>query len=166
MRRGITRRALEGLLQTIRERVPDIALRTTLIVGYPTETQESFEELLQFIGEQEFHRLGVFSYSQEEGTGAFPLGDPVPAEEKERRRAAVMELQQEISLRRNEALVDSRVRVLIDRVEGDRYVGRTEHDAPEIDNEVFVESASPLAVGTMVMVDIVDVSEYDLYGRV
>ena len=166
MRRGISGRAMQELLQTIRERVPEIALRTTLITGYPTETAERFEELRTFVAEQEFHRLGVFTYSQEEGTGAFSLGDPVSPGEKERRRSAIMELQQTISLRRNEALVGSTVRVLIDRVDDGRYVGRTEHDAPEIDNEVYVESATPLQCGEFYSVDITDVSEYDLYGSV
>lgn len=166
MRRGISRRALHDLLQTIRERVPGIALRTTLIVGYPTETERCFDELREFVAREEFHRLGVFTYSQEEGTAAFPLGDPVSPLEKERRRTAIMELQQDVSLRRNETLVGMRMRVLIDRVDDGRYVGRTEHDAPEIDNEVYVESATPLSIGEMRLVDIVDVSEYDLYGRV
>jgi ribosomal protein S12 methylthiotransferase len=166
MRRGISRRALEELLHKLRERVPGIALRTTLIVGYPTETERCFDELLEFVAREEFHRLGVFTYSLEEGTGAFSLGDPVPRVEKERRRDAIMEVQQDISLRRNEALVGSRVRVLIDRVDDRRYVGRTEHDAPEIDNEVYVECPTPLAIGEMHLVDIVGVSEYDLYGRV
>jgi ribosomal protein S12 methylthiotransferase len=166
MRRGLSSRALTTLLDTIRDRVPDIALRTTLIVGYPDETEREFEELLAFVREQRFHRLGAFAYSHEEGTTAYPLGDPVPAEEKERRRAAIMEAQREISLERNESLVGSRIRVLVDRKEGDRWVGRSEHDAPEIDNEIYIESATPLAPGQFCSVDIQDVSEYDLYGRV
>ncbi len=166
MRRGISSRALVELLDTIRDRVPGIALRTTLIVGYPDETEREFEELLAFVRQQRFHRLGAFVYSHEEGTSAYSLGDPVPTNEKERRQAAVMEVQREISLERNEALVGSRLRVLVDRREGDRWVGRTEHDAPEIDNEVYMESSDPLVPGEFRSVDIQDVSEYDLYGRV
>ena len=166
MRRGIASRALRELLQTIRDRVPGVALRTTLIVGYPTETEREFGELMEFVREQQFHRMGVFTYSHEEGTSGYVLGDPVPLKEKEARRDAVMELQQEISLARNERLVGTRVRVLIDRWEDGRFVGRTEHDAPEIDNEVYVESSVPLAIGQFCEVDIQSVSEYDVYGRI
>ena len=164
MRRGITGRALRSLLAAIRERVPDIALRTTLIVGYPGETERDFDELLEFVNAERFHRLGVFLYSQEEGTTAFPLGDPVPREVKEERQARIMQAQQAISLERNEALVGTIQRVLIDRVEGERGVGRTASDAPEIDNEVTVESDPPPRPGTFWDVEIVDASEYDVYG--
>jgi ribosomal protein S12 methylthiotransferase len=165
MRRGISSRTLRELLATIRDRVPGIAMRTTLIVGYPGETEKEFDELLAFVQEEKFHRLGVFTYSREEDTGAYGLGDPVSAGEKDRRRERIMEAQQEISLARNEAMIGTRVRVMIDRVEGDRWVGRTEHDAPEIDNEVYVESAHPLVPGTFTLVDIQNVSEYDAYGK-
>ncbi len=166
MRRGISRRALLDLIGGIRSCGADIALRTTLIVGYPTETEEDFSLLESFVRETRFSRLGVFTYSREEGTTAFPLGDPVPAEEKERRKGAIMEIQKEISNDRNERLVGSTLRVLIDRAEGGQYVGRTEHDAPEIDNEVFVTSPGPLSPGTFAGVEILDATEYDLYGRV
>lgn len=165
MRRGITRGATEKLIERIRHRVPGIALRTTLIVGYPAETGEAFEELREFVRQARFDRLGVFSYSSEEGTTAEPLGDPVAETEKERRRGAIMEIQQEISRVRNEALIGSRLRVLIERKEQDQWVGRTEHDAPEIDNEVFV-SGDGLAPGTFRDVEIVDAYEYDIVGRV
>ncbi|MDH4071205.1 MAG: 30S ribosomal protein S12 methylthiotransferase RimO, partial [Ignavibacteria bacterium] len=165
MRRGISARALRALIDTIRDRVPGIALRTTLIVGFPGETAKEFDELLRFVEDVRFSRLGVFTYSQEDGTTAYPLGDTVAPEEKERRKGLVMELQREISLARNEALIGSRLKVLIDRKEDDRWVGRTETDAPEIDNEVFVEqNGAPLCVGEFVEVDISDASEYDLYG--
>ncbi len=166
MRRGISGRALRELLQTIRDRVPGLAIRTTLITGYPMETAREFDELLEFVREQKFHRLGVFTYSQEEGTTAYPLGDPVPPEEKERRRDLIMQAQQEISLERNESMVGSKVRVLIDRIDHDRAAGRTEHDAPEIDNEVYVAGSPLPRPGEFVDVEIESVSEYDLYGHV
>jgi ribosomal protein S12 methylthiotransferase len=165
MRRGISRRALADLLAFIRERVPGIALRTTLIVGYPGEGEKEFEELLEFVQEQKFHRLGVFAYSLEEGTAAYGMGDPVPAEEKERRLAVIMEAQREISLARNEALVGTEQRVLIDRIEGDQFVGRTAHDAPEIDNEVFLPFQPGIGPGTFCQVEVVESTEYDLYAR-
>lgn len=165
MRRGISARALRALIDTIRDRVPGIALRTTLIVGYPGETAKEFDQLLRFVEDVKFTRLGVFTYSQEDGTTAYPLGDTVDREEKERRKGLVMELQREISLARNESLIGTQVRVLIDRRDGDHWVGRSETDAPEIDNEVFVgQNGTSLSVGTFVDVDISDASEYDLYG--
>jgi len=166
MARGMSARALRELLGTIRDRVPGIALRTTLIVGYPDEGEAEFEELRLFVEEQRFERLGVFTYSSEEGTTAFPLGDPVPPEEKERRRGVIMELQREISEARNEALVGTRQNVLVDRAEQGRFVGRTQHDAPEIDNEVLLVSDFPLRVGTFCDVEIVESYEYDLTGKV
>jgi ribosomal protein S12 methylthiotransferase len=165
MRRGISGRALRDLLEMIRERVPGIAIRSTLIVGYPTEGEGEFEELLEFVRTSEFDRLGVFPYSQEEGTVAFSLGDPVSAMEKERRRSAVMELQREISENRNSRLVGARKKVLIDREEKGIFVGRTEHDAPEIDNEVYVRAARGLQVGAFCSVDIVEAYEYDIVGE-
>lgn len=164
MRRGISQRALRELIEMIRDRVPGIALRTTVIVGYPNETEREFEELLSFVHEARFDRLGVFTYSREDGTTADPLLDPVTAEEKERRKALVMEVQQEISAAHNEHLLHTRQRVIVDRMEGDQYVGRTERDAPEIDNEVFFSADRHVGVGSFVDVDIADTSEYDLYG--
>ncbi len=164
MRRGITGRSLRTLIDTVRDRVPGIALRTTLIVGYPAEGEKEFEELLEFVRSVRFDRLGVFAYSPEEGTAAYALGDPVSAEEKERRRALIMEVQQEISAGRNQAMIGTRRTVLIDEVEGQHAVGRTESDAPEIDNEVHVTSPDPLSPGEFVAVDIEGASEYDVYG--
>ncbi len=165
MRRGISRRAMLDLIEKIQLRIPGIALRTTLIVGYPGETAAAFSELLSFVRAARFARLGVFTYSQEEGTTAWPLGDPVPATEKERRRAAIMEAQRAISEERNDALIGSRMKVLIDRIEDSVAVGRSEHDAPEIDNEVYVTSDNALAPGMFVDAGITDATEYDLYGR-
>jgi ribosomal protein S12 methylthiotransferase len=166
MRRGITRRALEDLLGEIRQRVPGIALRTTLIVGYPAEGPAEFDELLGFVESFRFERLGVFTYSREEGTAAHDHGDPVSVKEKVRRRDLVMELQQEISEDRNASLIGSRQRILLDRKEDDRWFGRTEHDAPEIDNEVIIDADDELSVGTFHTVEIVDAVEYDLHGRI
>jgi ribosomal protein S12 methylthiotransferase len=165
MRRGITARALRELLDTVRARVPGIALRTTLITGYPGETEEDFRVLLEFIREQRFARLGVFTYSPEEGTAAGPLGDPVPADVKAERLRLLMETQQEISAARNEEMVGSVQRVIVDREEDGRYVGRTAADAPEIDNEVWITSGQPLRPGTFHNVEILDATEYDLEGR-
>jgi len=164
MRRGITRSRLEELLTNIRERVPRIAIRTTLIVGYPSEGEKEFDELLRFVGQFKFDRLGAFTYSVEEGTPAAILGDPVPEEEKERRHAAVMETQREIMAKLNLDKVGTKARVIIDRVDGDVYAGRTEHDAPEIDSEVVISSPATLSIGSFVNVVIDDAYEHDLYG--
>jgi ribosomal protein S12 methylthiotransferase len=164
MRRGISKRALLELIDTVRYRVPGVALRTTLIVGYPHETVQEFEELLEFVQRTRFERLGVFTYSHEEQTTAYQLADRIPESEKERRKALVMNAQKEISLLHNENLVGTKQRVLVDRLEAGRYVGRTEHDAPEIDNEVFIDTQRHLKPGTFIGVDIEDASEYDLYG--
>jgi ribosomal protein S12 methylthiotransferase len=164
MRRGITSRATRELIEAIREKVPGVTLRTTLIVGYPEEGPREFDELAEFVRTTAFERLGVFAYSREDGTPAFPLGDPVPDTEKQRRQGVLMELQQEISERHNEQLLNTRQRVLVDRREGEGYAGRTQSDAPEIDNEVLIRVSRPLQVGTFYDVDIVDTYEYDLVG--
>jgi ribosomal protein S12 methylthiotransferase len=160
----MSRRALLELVATIRRSVPGVALRTTLITGYPGEGEAEFEELLSFVREARFERLGAFTYSQEEGTAAHGLGDPVPAREKERRKERLMEVQREISTEQNEALIGRTLRVLIEREEGGLFVGRSERDAPEIDNEVFVRSTSPLTPGSFCDVDIVEAYEYDIVG--
>jgi ribosomal protein S12 methylthiotransferase len=166
MRRGISGRALRELIAAMQEQVPGLALRTTLIVGYPDETEQDFAELLEFVETVRFHRLGVFTYSQEEGTTAFVLGDPIPAEVKEQRQAAIMEAQLKVSTERNEALVGTTQRVLIDRHDGPFAVGRTAWDAPEIDQEVMVENPTPLQVGNFYDVRITEAAEYDLTGTV
>ncbi len=165
MRRGISKRVLHELIDEVRERVPGISLRTTLILGYPNEGEKEFVELLDFVNEVKFDRLGVFTYSLEEGTTAYDLGDPIPAEEKERRRAAIMEAQQAIAEENNQLLINTTQRVLIDRIDDGIYVGRTERDAPEIDNEVFVDAIQRLSVGEFIDVDIEDATQYDLFGR-
>ena len=162
MRRGTTARATRELLARIREAVPGVALRTTLIVGYPNETEDEFRALCDFVEETRFHRLGVFTYSHEEGTTAAPLGDPVPPAVKEERQARIMEIQQRISEERNTSLIGTTVRVLIDRTEGELSVGRTEWDAPEIDQEVIIRRAPSIRPGSFLEVRITDATEYDL----
>jgi ribosomal protein S12 methylthiotransferase len=131
-------------------------------VGYPGETENDFKELCDFVEETRFHRLGVFLYSQEEGTAAFDLGDPIPTELKQERQTTIMEIQKEISQQHNESLIGKTVKVLIDTQENDSFVGRTEWDAPEIDQEVLVRSDQPLNTGTFHSVTITDATEYDL----
>ncbi|MEK7748611.1 MAG: 30S ribosomal protein S12 methylthiotransferase RimO [Bacteroidota bacterium] len=165
MRRGITNRATRELIATIKTRIPDIAMRTTLIVGYPNETEKDFDVLYDFVKNMQFHRLGVFTYSQEDGTSAHILGDPVSADVKEERKKAIMELQMEISEKRNKSLMGKKLRILVDRIEGGYAVGRTEWDAPEIDQEVFVRNNRNSVVGNFSDVRIVDAVEYDLYAE-
>jgi ribosomal protein S12 methylthiotransferase len=165
MRRGITRKTTEQLIGKIRSAVPDIALRTTLIVGYPNESEKDFEELVQFVKEVKFDRLGVFTYSQEDDTAAYDLEDPVPADEKERRKEYIMEVQRSVSLEQNERRIGMRTTAVIERIEDGNVVGRTEWDAPEIDNEIYITTPStPYAAGDFVEVTITDATEYDLYG--
>ncbi len=167
MRRNITREQTEELIAKIRKEVPGITLRTTMIVGYPGETEADFGELVDFVTATKFDRLGVFTYSEEEGTySAEKLQNDVPEEEKERRRDEIMEIQSAISLAKNEEKVEKTFRVIIDRVEGDYFVGRTEGDSPEVDNEVLISSKEKLTVGEFYNVAISDADEYDLYGKV
>ncbi|HLB00931.1 MAG TPA: 30S ribosomal protein S12 methylthiotransferase RimO [Bacteroidota bacterium] len=164
MRRGIGTEGLRSLISRIRSAVPTIALRTTLIVGYPNETASEFGELLDFVRDSRFDRLGVFEYSPEDDTAAFGLGDPVPRAEKLSRRMEIMEAQKAVSLGRNEAMIGTGTTILIDRADEGAFVGRTEHDAPEVDNEVFLTDAPGAAVGHFSRVRIVDAVEYDLFA--
>ncbi len=164
MRRGITRRTTEELLDEIRQTVPDIVLRSTFIVGYPSETEADVDELEEFITAQRFQRLGVFTYSQEDDTYAYILGDPIPAEVKEQRRARIMQAQQQISFEHNQKRIGQHVRVLIEEELSGEWRGRTEADAPEVDNEIYVRSEKPLAVGEFVMAEVEDASEFDLFA--
>jgi len=163
MRRGTTRAKTDALIAEIRDRVPGIALRTSLIAGYPGETRAEHEELLEWVARTRFERLGVFEYSHEEDTAAFALSDDVPPLEKQRRVRALMELQQGVSRELNEAQRGRALRILVDRREGRRFVGRTEHDSPEVDNEVLVDAApARLKVGDFASVRVTGASEYDL----
>lgn len=166
MKRQITREETESLISEIRKRVPGIAIRTTMLVGHPGETEEDFQELCEFVEEMEFERLGVFQYSHEEDTSAHLMEDDVPAEVKEERASRLMDIQREISLRKNEALVGKTLKVLFDRREACYFIGRTEFDSPEVDNEVHVAIADGLDVGMFADVLITEATEYDLIGEV
>jgi len=166
MRRGITRRRTEELLDAIRSEVPNIALRSTFIVGYPNETEADFEELMEFVEQQRLDRIGVFTYSQEDNTYADILGDPISAELKQERLHRLMDLQKIISHEKNMAKVGSTVRVLIEENHNGEYQGRTEFDAPEVDNEIFVRTTKPLTIGSFVDAVVYDASEFDLFANV
>ncbi len=166
MRRGISKRRTKELIQDIRAKVPNIALRTTLIAGYPGETEQDVEEVIGFVEEMKFDRLGVFTYSHEENTHAYSLVDDVPAEEKQERADRIMAVQQDISLELNQAKVGKQYKVLIDRVEKDHFVGRTEFDSPEVDNEVLITAKDEyLRIGDFVNVEIESAAEFDLYAK-
>ncbi len=167
MRRGITREKTEQLLQTIREKVPGIAIRTTMIAGHPGETEHDFSELLKFVEKSRFERMGVFTYSHEENTHSYSMPDDVPTEVKQQRLEELMELQQGISLDLNTQKVGKTFKVLVDRKEGGSYVGRTESDSPEVDNEVLIDSPEQyIRIGDFVDVKITSASEFDLTGNV
>jgi ribosomal protein S12 methylthiotransferase len=164
MRRGITRRTTEELLDHIRQEIPGIVLRSTFIVGYPSETESDVDELAGFIEQQRFDRLGVFTYSQEDDTYAYILGDPIAAEVKEARRQRIMDIQRDISFAKNQAKVGTIQRVLIEEEINGEYRGRTEADAPEVDNEIYVRSEKVLQPGMFVDVLVDDAIEFDLFG--
>lgn len=165
MRRGITRQKTYDLVARIRDEVPGIALRTTLLVGYPGETEQDFEDLLRFIEETKFERLGVFQYSHEENTHAYQAEDDVPAETKAERAERVMELQREIAEAKSAELVGRTLPVLIDRYERGAYIGRTEYDSPEVDNETIIQAEpGELTPGAFYDVRIESADAYDYYG--
>ncbi len=166
MRRGITKRRTIELINDIRERVPNIALRTTLIAGYPGETDKDVEEVIDFVEKMKFDRLGVFTYSHEENTHAYTSVDDVPDEVKQERADQIMAVQQDISLALNQAKVGKQYKVLIDRIEKDHFVGRTEFDSPEVDNEVLITATDEyLRIGDFVNVEIESAAEFDLYAK-
>ncbi len=164
MRRGIDRPKTEKLLETIREKVPGIHLRTTLIVGHPGETEDMFEEMYRFVESQKFDRLGVFQYSHEEQTHSYSFVDDVPVEVKQERADIIMELQQGISEERNKAKVGQVFKVLVDKKESGHFVGRTEFDSPEVDNEVLIPAEHYVRIGDFTQVRIDSATEFDLYG--
>ncbi|MBZ5855857.1 30S ribosomal protein S12 methylthiotransferase RimO [Flavihumibacter profundi] len=166
MKRQITREEMEELIAAIREKVPGICLRTTLIAGFPGETREDVEELKDFLRRMRFDRVGIFTYSHEENTSAYDLVDDVPADEKEARAQEIMEVQQEISLEKNQEKVGQVFKVLIDKREAGRYLGRTEFDSVEVDNEVVINTNRKLPIGEFVQVKITKAFDYDLEGEV
>ncbi|MGB3799931.1 MAG: 30S ribosomal protein S12 methylthiotransferase RimO [Lewinella sp.] len=166
MRRQITRQETTDLINHARTVVPDIAIRTTFLVGYPGETEAEFAEMCDFVREMRFERLGVFQYSHEEDTRAHEVEDDVPAEVKAERAERLMEIQRTISLELNEQRIGREVKVLIDRKDGDHYVGRTEYDSPDVDNEVHLDAnAAYLRTGDMVIARVKDATEYDLIAE-
>ncbi|MDB5229576.1 MAG: rimO [Chitinophagaceae bacterium] len=166
MRRNITRNEMQDLLQAVRETVPGICLRTTLIAGFPGETKDDIEELKTFLQRERFDRVGIFSYSHEENTSAHDLVDNIPPAEKEARAQEVMEVQQEISYEKNQEKVGKTFKVLIDKKEAGRYIGRTEFDSVEVDNEVIIQSSGKLMPGSFVNAVITKAYDYDLEGEV
>jgi ribosomal protein S12 methylthiotransferase len=167
MGRGHDRAKLEKLLYKFREKIPDVAIRTTILTGFPGETEEAFTELLDFIGSFRFERLGVFPYSHEEDTPAYRnLKDQIPDRVKAKRAGTLMDLQQSISLQLNEQKVGRTLKVLIDRREGEYFVGRSQYDSPEVDNEVLVNYSPALHPGRFYQVRITAAGEFDLYGEI
>lgn len=165
MRRQITSSETSELIQNIRSIHPDIRLRTTFLVGFPGETQEDHDALCKFVEEMKFDRVGVFEYSHEEGTRGYELEDDVPAELKKKRAEEIMDIQQSISLQHNESLVGQELRVLVDRREGKQFVGRTEFDSPEVDNEIWIDANGlKIIPGNFLKVKITGASDYDLSG--
>ena len=162
MKRQITREEMEELLAVIREKVPGVCLRTTLIAGFPGETLGDVEELKSFLKQQQFDRVGIFTYSHEEGTSAYALNDNISQEEKERRAQEIMEVQQQISFEKNLEKVGKIFKVLIDKKEAGRYLGRTEFDSVEVDNEVVIHSEKKLAIGQFTRVRITKAYDYDI----
>ena len=166
MKRQITRQETKDLILNARKIVPGIVIRTTLLVGFPGETEEEFQDLCDFVREVEFDRLGVFQYSHEEDTSAHNFADDVSIEDKEYRAAAIMEIQKEISLKKNQNRIGSKLSVIFDRKEGDYFIGRSEGDSPEVDNEVLVDANNNFVrIGDFATVTITDANEYDLFGE-
>ena len=165
MNRGVTKKDITGLIERLRRRIPNLAIRTTFIVGFPGETDAEFMELLDFVKEEKFERLGVFDYSREEGTPAYRFKDQVPEDVKKARLDEVMKLQQEIARGVNTKFMGRQLEVLIDEADKSSYVGRTEYDAPEVDGNCFIKSKKAHKPGDFVKVKITDTLEYDLVGE-
>ncbi|HUH73118.1 MAG TPA: 30S ribosomal protein S12 methylthiotransferase RimO [Chitinophagales bacterium] len=165
MRRQVTRAEQTELIQQIRTKVPNIALRTTMLVGFPGETDEDFEDLCDFVREMQFERLGVFTYSHEENTIAHQYEDDISEEVKQERAQILMSIQEEISFEKNSEKIGQTFKVLIDRKESGNYIGRTEFDSPEVDNEVLIPTkGNYLRIGDFAQIEIVDATEFDLFG--
>ena len=166
MKRQITRSEMTELIHNIREKVPGICLRTTLIAGFPGEQKSDVEEMKEFLREHRFDRVGIFTYSHEEGTSAYGLRDDVSQKTKESRAQEVMEVQQEISFEKNQEKVGKTFKTMVDKKESGRYIGRTQFDSVEVDNEVIIKSASPLKIGHFVSVQVTKAYDFDLEGQV
>lgn len=167
MRRQITRKETTELVNLARQKVPNLAIRTTLLVGFPGESEKEFEELCDFVREMKFERVGVFQYSHEENTIAYDLEDDIPDEVKAERASRIMEIQQEISFAKNQLKAGEKMKVLFDRKEGGFFIGRTEYDSPEVDNEVLVDAKENYArIGDFATVEITRAEDYDLYGKI
>ena len=166
MRRQITKSEMDELIAQVRERVPGICLRTTLIAGFPGETRDDVEDLKSFLQQHRFDRVGIFSYSHEENTGAYDLIDNIPQEEKEERAQEIMEVQQQISFEKNQEKIGNVYKVLVDKKEAGRYLGRTEFDSVEVDNEVILEAPGKLVVGDFVQARVTKAYDYDLEAEV
>jgi ribosomal protein S12 methylthiotransferase len=167
MRRGVTGNQTRELLNELRTKIPGITLRTTFMVGYPNETEKEFEELCEFVSETKFDRIGTFTYSVEENTSSFILGDPVAINVKEKRKNILMEIQREISHKNNSQFVGKKLKVLVEALEGDFYIGRSYRDAPEVDGEVLIDKRdNKLNIGDFYDVDVYDYNEYDLFAKV
>ncbi len=165
MKRNTTKQYTVDLINKIREIVPDIAIRTTLLTGFPTESESEFQELVDFIQEMKFDRLGVFTYSHEENTGAYKYEDAILEEEKNRRQQLLMDKQSEISFELNQSKIGKTFKVIIDKFESGTYIGRTEFDSPEVDNEVIIQTDKHLRLGDFVQVRITAATEFDLEGE-
>ncbi len=167
MKRGTTFEKTNALLDKFREKVPDMAIRTTLIVGFPGETEEKFQELKEWVRNQRFDRLGCFTYSHEENTTSYVLEDDVPEEVKQARVEEIMELQSQISWEKNQEKIGKTYRCIFDRKEGNYFVGRTEYDSPDVDNTVLVEAKDTyISIGEFVNIKITSAEEFDLYGEI
>ena len=165
MKRNTTKQYTIDLINKIRETVPGIAIRTTLLTGFPTETENEFQELVDFIQEMKFDRLGVFTYSHEENTGAYEYEDDISEEEKNRRQQLLMDTQSEISYALNQSKIGKIFKVIIDKFEGGAYIGRTEFDSPEVDNEVIIHTDKHVRLGDFIDVRIISATEFDLEGE-
>lgn len=167
MRRGTTGKRTKDLIYKLREQIPALTIRTTFIIGYPNEKEKDFEELCNFVREMEFDRIGTFTFSVEEKTASFILGDPVPEKVKQERKKILMEIQRGISLKKNKSFIGKNIKILIDGAEGDFYTGRSYRDAPEIDGEILIPlNGSNIYPGNFYEVEIYDFDEYDLFGKI
>ncbi len=167
MRRGITGKGTRNLLNKLRDKIPGITLRTTFIVGYPNEGEKEFEELCEFVKETEFDRIGTFTYSVEDNTPSFILGDQVPEKEKLRRKEILMEIQKDISFKKNKEFINTKLNVLVESVEGCFYLSRSYRDAPEVDGEVLIDrDHMDIKTGNFYIAEIYDNDEYDLYAKI